>query len=54
MQWWCIPLMPALLRKKQVDIYEFKATLDYIERSRTARQGYTETPCLKINKNKNI
>jgi hypothetical protein len=35
--WWCTPLIPALGRKKQVDLYEFKASLVYRVSSRTAR-----------------
>ena len=27
--WWCMPLIPALVRQKQGDIYEFEASLVY-------------------------
>jgi hypothetical protein len=33
----CMPLILALRRQKQVDPCEFKASLAYIETSRTAR-----------------
>jgi hypothetical protein len=32
-----VPLIPALWRQSQVDLCEFKASLVYIARSRTAR-----------------
>ena len=36
-QWWHIPLIPALGRKRQVDLCEFAASLVYKMNSRTAR-----------------
>ena len=39
-QWWCMPLIPALERPKQEDLYEFEATLvsqNYLANSRTAK-----------------
>ena len=37
--WWHLPSIPALRKKKQVDFFEFKASLDY--KSSKA----TEKPC---------
>ena len=34
--WWCTPLIPALRRQRQAELYEFKASL-----------AYTEKPCLE-------
>ena len=35
---WCLtPLIPALSRQRQVNLYEFEASLAYIVSSRTAR-----------------
>jgi hypothetical protein len=36
-QWWRTPLVPTLVRQRQVDLYEFKASLVYRVNSRTAR-----------------
>jgi hypothetical protein len=41
-QVWCC----VLRRQTQVDLCEFKASLDYRESSRTARAVYIEKPCL--------
>jgi hypothetical protein len=38
------PLIPALKRQRQVDLWEFKASLVYIV---SYNQGYIEKPCLK-------
>ena len=38
--WWCTPLMPALRRQRQVEPWEFQASLVYVVSSR-ASQGYT-------------
>jgi len=35
-QWWCTPLIPAFRRQWQVDLCEFKASLNYRASSRTA------------------
>jgi hypothetical protein len=43
--WWCIPLIPALWRQRQVDLYEFEANQVYGVSSRTARA--TKQLCLK-------
>jgi hypothetical protein len=40
-QWRCTPLIPALRRQRQVELYEFEASLVYTESSRTA-MGYIE------------
>ena len=46
--WWCKPLIPALGRQKQVDFYEFKASLVHRVSSRIQdSHGYTEKPCLE-------
>ena len=48
--WWHMALILALGRQRQVDLCEFKGSLDYIASSRTA--GATGRPCLKKTKNK--
>ena len=53
-QWWHTPLIPSLSRQRQVDLYEFKASLVY-RRScyRTAMAtGCTKKLCLKKQTNK--
>jgi hypothetical protein len=35
--WWCMPLIPALNRQRQVDLFEFKARLIYRASFRTSR-----------------
>jgi hypothetical protein len=40
-QWWCMPVIPALRRQRQVDVYEFDAILVQVS------QDYTEKPCFK-------
>jgi hypothetical protein len=40
-EWWCTSLIPALWRHRQVDLYEFKASLVYRVSSRTARNRKT-------------
>lgn len=37
MWWWYTPLVPALGRQKQADIYEFEASLVYRPSSKTAK-----------------
>lgn len=36
-QWWRTPLVPTLVRQRQVDLYELKASLVYRVNSRTVR-----------------
>jgi hypothetical protein len=36
-RWWYMPLIPALERQKQVDLWEFETSLVYRTSSRTAR-----------------
>ena len=45
-QWWYVPLIPALLRQRQMDLCEFKASLVYRVSSRTGSIA-TEKPCLR-------
>jgi hypothetical protein len=35
--WWCIPVIPALVRQRQEDP-EFKASLDYIQMDNTTKK----------------
>jgi hypothetical protein len=35
--WSCMPLTPALRKQRQVDLFEFEASLFYISSSRPAR-----------------
>ena len=46
-----MPLIPALERQRQADLYEFEASLIYRASSRTGFKA-TEKPCLKKPKNK--
>ena len=41
-QWWCMPLIPALGRQRQVDLCEFKARPVY-RVSQDRLQSYRET-----------
>jgi hypothetical protein len=50
---WCIPLIPALRRERQVDLCEFKASLVYKASPRTAKI-YTKKPYLKKTTNKQM
>lgn len=36
--WWYIPLIPALVRQRQMGLYEFEASLVYLISSRPARK----------------
>jgi hypothetical protein len=45
--WWCVPLIPAFRRQRQVDLCELEASLVYKVSSRTAKDLYTEKPCLR-------
>lgn len=36
-EWWCMPLISAVRRQKQENLYEFKASLVYIPRPKTPR-----------------
>lgn len=40
------PLITAFQRQRQVDVYEFEASLVYVGSSRSS-QGYIVRPCLK-------
>ena len=42
-----MPLIPALGRKRQEDLCEFKVSLVYKESSRSARAVTPEKPCFK-------
>ena len=46
--WWFMPLIPALCKQRQVDLYEFEASLVYIVRSRTTSAMWRD--CLVQNK----
>ena len=46
------PLIPALGRQRQADLYEFKASLIYRVSSRTGSKG-AEKPVLKKTRTKN-
>ena len=48
-QCWHTPLIPALRRQRQVDVYEFEASLVYRSSSRTAR-ATQKNPALKKKK----
>lgn len=45
-----MPLIPVLRRQRQVDLHEFKYSLDYTVSSRRARNS--ENPSLEKQKNK--
>jgi hypothetical protein len=49
-QWWRMPLVPALERKRQAGLCKFKASLIYRHSFRTARA--TQKPCLEKPKQK--
>ena len=44
---WCTPLIPALEKQRQVDLYNFEASLVYRVSSRTARMISQRNPVLK-------
>jgi hypothetical protein len=44
---WLTTLILALRRQRQVDLYEFEASLVYKVNSRTARAVILKKPCLK-------
>jgi hypothetical protein len=48
--WWRMPLIPALKRQRQADLYEIKASLAYRVSSRTAKSTQ-RNPTLKTNNN---
>lgn len=48
-RWWHMPLTPVLWRQRQVDLYEFQASMGFILSSRTAEQ-HKETLSQKKNK----
>ena len=47
-----MPLIPALARQRQVDLWEFEASLVYKVSSRTARAVKQRNPVLKNKKQK--
>ena len=50
-RWWRTPLIPALGRQRQVDLYEFETSLIYRASSRTGTKT-TEKPCFEKAKKK--
>lgn len=44
--WWYIPLIPAPEKQRQIDLFEFKASLVYKVSSRNSSIS-TEKPCVK-------
>jgi hypothetical protein len=42
--WWCTPLMPALRRQREEDLWEFKASLPHKASSRTTRVVIQRNP----------
>ena len=46
--WWRTLLIPALRRQRQVDLYEFKASLVYRASSRTGPKGTQRSPVSEI------
>jgi hypothetical protein len=50
--WWYMPLIPALRRQRQEDLYEFEASLVYRVSARTARTTQRNLS-RKTSKNKN-
>ena len=51
--WWLTPLIPALGRQRQADLYEFQASLVYTVNSRL-HSVYIEKPCLEKENKRNI
>ena len=51
-QWGRTPLIPALVRQRQVDLCEFKASLVYRANSKTVRAVTQKNPISKKTKNK--
>ena len=49
-QWWHIPLIQALRKPSQVDLYELEASLVYIKSEFQVSQAYTNKPCHKKRK----
>ena len=52
--WWCRPLIPVFGRQRQVDFFEFEASLVYRASSRTSRAVTQRNPVLKIREKKVI
>jgi hypothetical protein len=52
-QWWRIPLIPALRRQRQLDLYEFETSRVYRVSSRTAR-AIQRIPVSKKKKKKRV
>ena len=46
-QWWYTPLIPALGRQRQVNLYEFEANLVYKSEFQDRNQSYTKKPVSK-------
>jgi hypothetical protein len=51
MQWWRVPLIPALGRQRQADFWVWGQR--GLQSEFQDSQGYSETPCLKTNKQTN-
>jgi hypothetical protein len=49
--WWCMPLIPALGRQRQVDFWV--RGQPRLQSEFQDSQGYAEKPCLKTNKQTN-
>jgi hypothetical protein len=49
-QWWCMPLIPALGRQRQVDFWVWGQPA--LQSEFQDSQRYTEKPCLKKKKKK--
>jgi hypothetical protein len=51
-QWWCMPFIPALGEQRQVDPWEFEASLAYRMSSRAVKESYAKKACLQNYLNK--